>query len=311
MSGVDWRMGVTVAPPRMNALEAYQQGRDQRRAVDSRNALTRIFEQQQGIGADGQPIPGYIPGAVGGGIGGQIAIDRAGGSDPWAELAQSDPEAAFRLHGQMQQQHARQAELQQRQQEQRRADLPLIGRLLDHSTNEETYQQARMLAGQYGIDVSQLPQSFGDGTWVAQQREVFKALQDPKKAEALSTAGKIAMDMGYQPGTPEFNKAVNDIWTAGEAKPYVVGGETRLYTPKIGGQGQVQGGRQSSPQGAQGDAPTYEMYRGAVNSLGPQGAAAWLKRNNLPVRVATPQEAESLPPGTRIYLPDGTEGVVP
>lgn len=66
-------------------------------------------------------------------------------------------------------------------------------------------------------------------------------LQTPEGEKALSTAGKQAVDMGYEPGTPEYAKVVRDIWTAGEAKPYVVGGETRLYQPKIGGIGQAIG----------------------------------------------------------------------
>lgn len=153
-----------------------------------------------------------------------------------APVIQANPELGIQLRGQM----ARQA---QQQQEQRRADLPLIGRLLDGIGDESTYQQRKAMAGQYGIDVSQLPQNF-DPAWVAQQQQTIKLLSDPAKAEALSTAGKQAVDMGFRPGTPEFNAAVRDIWTAGEAKPYVSGGETRLYTPKIGGAGQVQGGPQ-------------------------------------------------------------------
>jgi hypothetical protein len=128
-------------------------------------------------------------------------------------------------------------------QEQRRADLPLLTRLVETSTDEASYQRNRAVAQEYGIDTSTLPPQF-DPAWRDQQLVTLKALQDPSKAEALSTAGKQAIDMGYKPGTPEFNQAVREIWQAGESKPYVVGGETRLYTPKIGGQGQTMGGPQ-------------------------------------------------------------------
>ena len=39
--------------------------------------------------------------------------------------------------------------------------------------------------------------------------------------------------------------------------------------------------------------------------------AEWLQRNGLPVQVNTPEQAHQLPRGTRIILPDGSEGVVP
>lgn len=152
----------------------------------------------------------------------------------FAAAVQYDPRSAIAMRGGVQEQ-------QQEQTKQRRADLPLIGRLLDHATDEATYQQARTVAQQYGIDTSQLPPNF-DPQWVQQQRDTIKALQDPAKLEALSTAGKIAADMGFKPGTPEYNAKVGEIWTASEAKPYVVGGETRLYQPKIGGPGQAVGG---------------------------------------------------------------------
>jgi hypothetical protein len=133
------------------------------------------------------------------------------------------------------------ARTQQAQTEQRRADLPMITRLLETSTDETSYQRNRQEAQRLGIDTSSLPQQF-DPAWRDQQLTTMKALQTPQGQEAMSNAGKQAMDMGYKPGTPEFNAAVRDIFTASEAKPYVVGGETRLYQPKIGGAGEAMGG---------------------------------------------------------------------
>lgn len=127
----------------------------------------------------------------------------------------------------------RQAEQQAKQQDQRRADLPMIGRLLDHARDENTYQEARAAAAQYGIDVSQLPANFGDGAWVQQQRGIVAALQDPAKMEALSTAGKIAADMGYKPGTPEFNAKVSEVWATDATKyiPVTPGGSIAAAVP--------------------------------------------------------------------------------
>lgn len=166
---------------------------------------------------------------------GALAAYATNPDDPKAfqMLAQHRPELAIQMGD-------RKREQQAQAQAQRRADLPLMERLLNSAVDEPSYQRALQVAGEYGIDASHLPQAY-DPAWVQEQRDLLKLVQDPNKAEALSTAGKQAVDMGYKPGTPEFNKAVHDIWTAGESKPYVVGGETRLYTPKIGGPGQVAG----------------------------------------------------------------------
>jgi hypothetical protein len=132
---------------------------------------------------------------------------------------------------------------QTRQTEQdRRADLPMLGKLLDYAQDEGTYQQARQVAGQYGIDVSGIPETFGDGTWVAQQRRIVQLMTTPQGQEALSTAGKQAQDAGFQPGTEEYVAAVRQIITADLAQPYTgAQGETRLYQPDVfgGGQGAV------------------------------------------------------------------------
>lgn len=221
-----------------NALQMFDVGRkmgqdmrERRKEEERRGVLSDIYKAQ---------YPGQLPGP-GGGIGGGVIEQREldAARDLYGKLADIDPEAAFRMQGQRAQQ-TRQA------QEQRRADLPLITRLVETSTDEATYQRNRAVAQEYGIDTSTLPPQF-DPAWRDQQLMTLKALQDPSKAEALSTAGKQAVDMGYKPGTPEFNKMVQDIWTAGESKPYVVGGETRLYTPKLGGQGQAVGSSALQP----------------------------------------------------------------
>lgn len=148
----------------------------------------------------------------------------------------ADPRLGIQLQGQ-------QAQRAQQQQEQRRADLPMLTRLVETSTDESSFQRNRALAQELGVDVSNLPPQF-DPAWRDQQLATMKALQDPAKAEALSTAGKIATDQlgPDKVGTPEWRQRVTEIWQAQEAKPYVVGGETRLYEPKIGGTGEAVGG---------------------------------------------------------------------
>lgn len=49
-------------------------------------------------------------------------------------------------------------------------------------------------------------------------------------------------------------------------------------------------------------------------SFGPQGQSAmmaWAQQQGIRVKVSSPQEAQGLPSGTPLILPDGTEGVVP
>lgn len=69
--------------------------------------------------------------------------------------------------------------------------------------------------------------------------------------------------------------------------------------------------QQTPAQQPAGNVINAEMYRGATNGLGAQGAADWAQRNNIVVAVRSPQEARQLPSGTRIRLPDGTIGRVP
>ncbi len=133
----------------------------------------------------------------------------------------------------------RQAESADKHKATQREEHVVLGKLLDHAVDEPSYQQSLAAAKQYGIDTTGAPPNF-DPNWVGQQKMIVQAFAKDG-GQAMSAAGKQAIDMGYHPGTPEFNNAVREIWTAGESKPYVVGGETRLYSPKIGGQGQVLG----------------------------------------------------------------------
>lgn len=116
--------------------------------------------------------------------------------------------------------------------ERKRADLPLLTRLIENSTDEASYQANRTTAQEYGVDVSGIPAQF-DPQWRDKQLATLRALQTPEGQQALSAAGKTAQDMGFKPGTPEFNQRVTEIYLAGESKPYTVAGDTRLYTPRF------------------------------------------------------------------------------
>lgn len=154
-----------------------------------------------------------------------------------AAVMQANPELGVQLRQQQAQQAAS-------QQQKGRDDLPVIARLLSGVQDEQTYQQSIALARQHGIETSDAPPNY-DPQWVQGALRLAQAMQTPEGREALSTAGKQAVDAGLRPGTPEFQQAVRGIIEADLAQPYMGSqGETRLYTP------QVFGGQQGPQPGA-------------------------------------------------------------
>ncbi len=91
-------------------------------------------------------------------------------------------------------------------------------------------------------------------------------------------------------------------------------GTYRMQDPAMGGQMPAQ---QPVPMAPKSVAETgqnvfrVDQYQAAVQQLGPVAAVDFAKRNGFKIQVTTPQEAEGLPSGTPILLPDGTEGEVP
>lgn len=81
-------------------------------------------------------------------------------------------------------------------------------------------------------------------------------------------------------------------------------GAERLTTAMAGQQPTQQPSAMTEPL-------TFQAVEGALKTLGPQGAVGLLQRNGNTVRVNSPEEAMQLPKGTKLILPDGTEGVVP
>lgn len=118
------------------------------------------------------------------------------------------------------------AQAQQRQQqEQRRADLPFVGRLLSSVRDEDTYQRARGVAQQYGIDLSNAPQTY-DPQWIEAQKATIQSLSSPEAQQALTTTAKELVDAGYKYGTPEFQQQLRARLSAGDTKyvPLAPGG---------------------------------------------------------------------------------------
>lgn len=162
-------------------------------------------------------------------------------------LADVRPDIAIQMRGQQARQQGEAAQ-------QRRADLPLVTRLLETANDQESYTRNIAVAQQYGIDTSTLPPQF-DPAWRDQTLMTMKALQSPEAQQALSTIGKEVADMGYQPGTPEFSAKVSELWTTSQSKtiPYQPGGNVINYNPVTGEATPLVQGQ--TPQGAAPTAP--------------------------------------------------------
>lgn len=163
-------------------------------------------------------------------------------------VAQYDPRLGIQLSNveAQRQQAAQQAEAQAQAQHQQQ--MGTFRKLLTHAAQSpEGWQQALGAAQSMGLDTSHIPQQY-DPAWAQQQLFITDALEKPEGQQALSTAGKIAADMGYAPGTPEHAKVTREIFLAEQSKPYTDStGATRLYQPQIGGPGQTHGGPPPEP----------------------------------------------------------------
>ena len=153
-----------------------------------------------------------------------------GDEEQFGAAVQYNPQAALGIRGDMQAQEAA-------AQKQERDQLPLVSRLLENAAKgPEQWAQSMQVAQQYGIPLNGVPQQF-DPEWASSQAQTLKLLQTPEGQEALSSAGKQAVDMGFQPGTPEFQAKVTELWQQSGAIPYTDStGATRLYIPGRNGQ---------------------------------------------------------------------------
>lgn len=144
-------------------------------------------------------------------------------------LARVDPESAMGVQKDLR--------LQQQQQRDKQAgDMRTMRQLL--VTAKDDPMRAFSAAQSMGIDVSGIPNPNDPNfkPWVDEQLFIMDALEKPGGMEALSTAGKMAVDMGYKPGTPEFNAKVGEIFKAEQIKtiPYQAGGGVASYNPATG-----------------------------------------------------------------------------
>lgn len=134
---VNWGLGLTVARPQGNILDAYREGQKMRREREGMNALAAYAQNpnEQGLNALAQYDPGFVM-----------------------------------------QERARMAQGQQQAQSRQLEQVGIIGRLLDGVNDDATYQQRLAIAQQYGIDTSTAPQQF-DPQWIANTRLMVRAIE--------------------------------------------------------------------------------------------------------------------------------------
>lgn len=110
---------------------------------------------------------------------------------------------------------------------------------------EAAYQRALRIGAQAGLDPSSAPHSYAEAKssgWIDDNLAFGEAFLSGGP-EAVSAAGRVAMDAGLQPGSPEFQKFVMEYTMAQQAKPYTdAQGATRLYRPNFGQNGMPQPG---------------------------------------------------------------------
>lgn len=172
----------------------------------------------------------------------------------------------------------------------------------ENEAEQRQRQQLEAAAVQMGVppeQASSLPTSALAG--IVSQKYAPRA---PSEFERSAQAG------GIQPGTPEWEQLNRQrANTMASPAPQMIGSPETGYRwvqpPGMQGQGTPQPQTAASQQ----QPITYEMYQGAVNSLGEQNAASWVQRNDRVVAVNSPQEAQRLPVGTRYRTPDGEEYV--
>jgi|GEM_PF-5742124 len=183
---IDWRLGV-MPDVGTNALAMFERGEAQGREDRTRNALAAYTANPN--------------------------------EQTFGGLAQNAPEFAMRERGRMQEQQVSQRKQQQEQ-------MVMMGRLLDHAKDPQTYAQSLAAAQQAGIDVSTVPQQY-DPAWVDQQRLVVRAFNDDG-GEKISGIARELVDAGYDLATPKGQTALRSVISNKYASEYVdASGNTR------------------------------------------------------------------------------------
>lgn len=224
--------------------------------------------------------------------------------------------------------------------DQRRADLTQVGSIYANLNAGNTGRAVELLRGRIEADRAA-------GQADPQDEQILAELEsgDPMRVNAAKatvgimlaaiepdkfgeTYGKLnpteatpATIREYEARVDKFGKPAADAWLqTQDTKVMAVqaGGRLEQFGPDEAFYGGQQGGGDpASGVGAgQGSAPerlslTRDQFKANLDALGPQRAIGLLNNSGIRVTVRSPQEARSLPSGTPIWLPDGTEGWAP
>jgi hypothetical protein len=192
-----------------------------------------------------------------------------------AAVTEQDPMLGMKLQD-------REAQQAAAQQQAAREKTLMVAKLFDGVQDEATYQQRLQIAQRMGIDTAAAPPQF-DPAWVQETGLIMRFIAE--KPEAVSSFGKIALDEGLQPGTPQFAERVKQLVKADAMKtiPLQPGGAVIGYNTQTGQTTQI-----AAP------------YQG-MGATAPKG---------LP-RPQTEAEVKALPPGSQFMAPDGSVRTVP
>lgn len=235
-------------------------------------------------------------------------------ANAFSVLAQRAPKLAYQVRGDQQDADLKRAKFQQAGRAAQMKEAEIAAQFIDKvAPDGSNYPQVLQAARMAGVDVSTAPATF-DPQWVGSQRIIMKAFT--KDPDGLTSEAKNLAQLGYKPGTPEFQVELAKALNAKYAQPYIgQDGSTKVRTPNLVPAGQApQAGisanaQQAAPilrQAMQAKTITREDVARVSGSFGAQGQAAvqdWLKRNGIRVVVRT----GTAPDGRRVAeYEDGT-----
>lgn len=175
---------------------------------------------------------------------------------------------------------------------------------------QETMKNATSYMGQAAFRIGQLPEDQRPAAWQAAVAQAEQGGMDiPAYLEGYSPE-VLSSAIDRAKLTENYIQRFDPKYMA------VPEGDTLVDTRNPAAVSQFGAGGAPQQQPAQ-PAPTgventftFEQVLGALNSLGPQGTADWIRRNGITVRVNSPQEASQLPRGTRYIDPNGVMRVI-
>lgn len=217
MATLDTRIPLAIQAPQINtpnqnrlqslAIQGQQMQLDQAgRAMQQQNALSALMQRPDAFDPQGGINPSILP-----------------------EVARVAPGQALEFSKAIQGQRKALSDAQMAQLNQAKTRLDLVGRLVGGVTDEASFQAARQQAQAYGIPLDGVPDRY-DPAWVAQARQQTltaqqqmdnfykqqgldiqqQRLQHDINQSGTTTLQRNLQAAGFQPGTPEYQRAVLD-----------------------------------------------------------------------------------------------------